>query len=209
VAYSATDALLNFNKAEEKETREKYLLICKEQLLNLTGLVEQILSMSMSRNKTLKLRIEDIPIQSLVTNLVEQHKLKSDKNIAFEIQVPDDLIVRADRNHLHNMLSNLIDNAIKYSDENPEIGISIYRKESNAVIEVTDRGIGISEANQKHLFEKFYRVPHGNLYPVKGYGLGLYYVKTMMEKQGGTVSVKSAPGKGSVFTLKWKADDTD
>ncbi|MDR0866197.1 MAG: HAMP domain-containing histidine kinase [Candidatus Symbiothrix sp.] len=203
VAYSATDALLNFNKADDKETREKYLLICKEQLLNLTALVEQILSMSTNRNKTLKLKIEDIPAKPLIMSLVEQHKLKSDKIISFDLQVPDDLILRADRNHIQNMISNLIDNAIKYSAENPEIGIRIYRKDGSAFVEVKDKGIGISAENQKHIFDKFYRVPHGNLYNVKGYGLGLYYVKTMAEKHDGTVSVKSELGKGSVFIIQW------
>ncbi|MDR0864222.1 MAG: HAMP domain-containing histidine kinase [Candidatus Symbiothrix sp.] len=202
VAYSATDALLNFNKADDKETREKYLSICKEQLLNLTGLVEQILSMNTNRNKTLELKIETFPVKPLVMNLAEQHKLKSGKPIAFEVQVPDDLLIRADRNHLHNMLSNLMDNAIKYASENPEISIRIYQKEENTFIEVEDNGIGISAENQKHIFDKFYRVPHGNIQNVKGYGLGLHYVKTMAEKHGGTVSVKSTTGKGSLFTLK-------
>jgi signal transduction histidine kinase len=201
VAYSATDALLNFNKADDKETREKYLSICKEQLLKLTGLVEQILSMSTSRNKNLELKIEDIPAKNLVMNLVEQHKLKSNKPVSFDIQVSDDLIIRADRNHIQNMISNLIDNAIKYSMEDPEIEIRIYHKEENTFIEIKDNGIGISTENQKHIFDKFYRVPHGNLYNVKGYGLGLYYVKTMAEKHGGTISVKSELGKGAVFSL--------
>jgi signal transduction histidine kinase len=201
VAYSATDALLNFNKAEEKETREKYLSICKEQLLTLTGLVEQILSMSTNRDKILKLTVVDIPAKPLILNLVEQHKLKSDKPVSFEIQVVDDLVIRADRNHLHNMISNLIDNAVKYSTENPEIGIRIYQQEGDTLVEIKDNGIGISAENQKHIFDKFYRVPHGNLYNVKGYGLGLYYVKTLAEKHGGTVRVKSALGKGSIFTL--------
>jgi signal transduction histidine kinase len=203
VAYSATDALLNFNKADDKETREKYLSICKEQLLNLTGLVEQILSMSTNRNKNLELKIEDIPAKPLIISLVEQHKLKSDKNISFALQVPDNLIFRADRNHIQNMISNLIDNAIKYTTENPEININIYQKEANTFIEIEDNGIGISAENRKHIFDKFYRVPHGNLYNVKGYGLGLYYVKSMAEKHGGTVSVKSELGKGSVFTIQW------
>jgi signal transduction histidine kinase len=202
VAYSATDAMLNFGKADDKEKRDKYLRICKEQLLNLTDLVEQILSMSTNRNKSLQLNTDDFQIKPLVVSLVEQHKLKADKVVSFEIDVPDDFVVRADRHHLHNMISNLIDNAIKYSTENPEIGICIYRKDGNTFVEVKDNGIGISAENQEHIFDKFYRVPQGNLYNVKGYGLGLHYVKTMAEKQGGTVTVKSTLGKGSIFILR-------
>jgi signal transduction histidine kinase len=204
VAYSATDALLNFDKADNKAVRERYLLICKEQLLSLTGLVEQILSMNTQRNKTLNLNMEDIPAKDLVMNLVELHTLKAAKNVSITMDVPDDLLVRADRNHLHNILSNLIDNAIKYSGEKPEIEIRMYRKEDAVWIEVKDNGIGISPENQKHIFDRFYRVPHGNLHNVKGYGLGLHYVKVLMEKHGGSVSVKSSIGKGSVFTLQLK-----
>ena len=122
----------------------------------------------------------------------------------------ENLTLRADRLHLYNMISNLIDNAIKYSDEKAYIYISAIRcnnscngdRNAYVMLKIQDKGIGIPADRQKHLFDKFYRVPTGNLHNVKGYGLGLYYVKTMIEQHKGTVSVESSTGKGSTFTLK-------
>lgn len=203
VAFSASDALLNFNKAENKEIRERYLMICKEQLLNLSGLVEQILSLSIDKRKSFALRIEDVLMKELIDNQVELHKLKTDKEVSFSIHIDrEDLTIRADRTHLNNMISNLIDNAIKYSSDNIEIIIDIQKKKNMNIIKVKDNGIGISSERQKHIFDKFYRVSSGNLHNVKGYGLGLFYVKTMTEKHGGTISVKSSPDKGTIFTIQ-------
>ncbi len=207
VAYAANDALLNFNQAEEKEQRDKYLNICQEQLQRLSGLVEQILSMSMERRKTFRLHLEELSIQEILEPLIEQHKLKAEKPVHISVDItPKELSVLADRTHFSNILSNLIDNAIKYSPEVVEISIHgrTLCTGSNESIEisVTDRGIGISPEKQTHIFDKFYRVPTGNLHTVKGYGLGLFYVKTLTEQHGGSLSVKSEVGKGSTFTVK-------
>ena len=209
VAYAANDALLNFNQAEEKAQRDKYLRICQEQLQRLSGLVEQILSMSMERRKTFRLHPEVLSVREILEPLIEQHKLKSDKPVRISATVePEGLTLTADRTHFGNIISNLIDNAIKYSQGTAEVDIRCRQTESAeqgklVEISVSDRGIGIASEKQGHLFDKFYRVPTGNLHNVKGYGLGLFYVKTMTEKHGGSVSVKSEPGKGSTFTLRF------
>jgi signal transduction histidine kinase len=115
------------------------------------------------------------------------------------------MTVTADRTHLYNMLSNLIGNAIKYSGEKTcHITLKGTVSSQEMTLSVTDEGIGISEANQKRVFDKFYRVPSGNLHDVKGFGLGLYYVSDMMSKHNGSVTVKSQLGKGSTFTLHFK-----
>ena len=140
--------------------------------------------------------------------LVEQHKLKAGKPVHISTDIePRDLTVLADRTHFSNILSNLLDNAIKYSNGEAEIDIRCRRiatmeQGEQTEISVSDRGIGIAPEKLKHIFDKFYRVPTGNLHDVKGYGLGLFYVKTMTAKHGGTVSVKSEPGKGSTFTIR-------
>lgn len=202
VAYAANDALLNFNQATEKEKRDKYLRISQEQLQRLSGLVEQILSTSMERRKTFRLHTEEVLLRPLIDSLIEQHTLKARKPVTIECEItPYDLTVMADRTHFSNILSNLIDNAIKYSSGETVIYIRCNRLGEQVQIAVSDNGTGIPAEKQKHIFDKFYRIPTGNLHNVKGYGLGLYYVKTMIEKHGGTVRVQSEPGCGSTFIL--------
>ncbi|RGX08128.1 sensor histidine kinase [Bacteroides ovatus] len=202
VAYAANDALLNFNQAEEKSKCDQYLRISQEQLQRLSGLVEQILSMGMERRKTFRLHPEEINLKELITPLMEQHQLKADKPVHIELDIkPETLVIVADRTHFSNIISNLIDNAVKYSKEEAELSISCRQTGGTVTVSVTDRGIGIPLDKQKHIFDKFYRVPTGNLHNIKGYGLGLFYVKSMVEKHGGTITVKSEPDKGSTFTI--------
>ena len=210
VAYAANDALLNFNGAENLTKRQNYLQIIQAQLKQLSGLVEQILSMSMEQRKNFRLNYELVELRPMLENLISQHRLKADKPAEFKLIMKEDIILHADRLHLYNVISNLIDNAIKYSDEKAYICISATRCNgscnsscnAHVTLKIQDKGIGIPTDKQKHLFNKFYRVPTGNLHNVKGYGLGLYYVKTMIEQHKGTVSVESITGKGSTFTLQ-------
>ena len=109
--------------------------------------------------------------------------------------------IRADRTHLSNMISNLSNNAVKYSDEKAEICIKCQISKVSCQIMVIDKGIGIPLDKQPYLFNKFYRIPTGNRHNVKGYGLGLYYVKMMAEFHKGNIRLESTPGKGSTFTL--------
>jgi two-component system phosphate regulon sensor histidine kinase PhoR len=99
------------------------------------------------------------------------------------------------------MINNLLTNAVKYSDKEPVINIEGFKDKENIYIKVVDNGIGIDKSEQKHIFDKFYRVSHGNIHKIKGLGLGLYYVKRIAESHGGDVSVSSKPGKGSIFTV--------
>lgn len=204
VAYAANDVLLNYdNNANVKQ--KKYLNIVREQLTQLSGLVEQILTLSIENRNTFHLNKEFIRIADILPPLIEQHKLKSDKPVTITTNISDTIAVFADRTHFYNILGNLIDNAVKYSGDKPaEIFIEAEQLPDEISISVTDNGIGISEANQQQIFEKFYRVPNGNLHNVKGFGLGLYYVKDIMSKHGGTVTVKSRTGKGTTFTLHFK-----
>lgn len=203
VAYAATDALLNFKLGEDKAKREKYLTICKEQLSELSGLVEQILSMSMEQRKTFLLDKKELLMKDLINSLVDQHRLKTEKTATLRVDIqPEDLSVYADRTHLSNIISNLIDNAIKYSGDDVMIEISATQDAQSCVIKVKDNGTGITSEKLPYIFDKFYRVTAGNQYTTKGYGLGLYYVKTMVEKHGGSISVDSTLAKGSTFTIK-------
>ena len=197
VAYAANDALLNFPDEDSPEQRRKYLEISQNQLEHLSGLVEQILSMSMERRKGLVLHREDIDLASLADDIVEKHRMKAEKDVTFIVDIPSGFTVNADRMHLSNILNNLIDNAVKYSGE--KVAIHIAADEDR--LTVSDDGIGISSSDLKHIFEKFYRAHTGNLHDVKGYGLGLYYVHSIVEKHGWNISVESELGKGTSFTL--------
>lgn len=201
VAYAANDALLNFEAGNDPAKRREYLEISQSQLKKLEGMIEQILSMSMESRKTFELRKENIPLKPLLQNLANQHRLSTEKPCEIHIESEDALVIHADRFHFGNVISNLIDNAIKYSGDAINIIIRAKTTSDGVEISVKDNGIGIAPDKQKHIFDKFYRVPTGDIHDVKGYGLGLYYAKTMVEKHGGTISVSSTLGKGSEFRI--------
>lgn len=204
-AYSAVDTLINFKQGDNKEKSDTYLLLCEEQLSHLNGLVEQILSMSMRKKKSIVINKETIKLSDLINQLVQQHKLKiNGQNVDFNIELtPQDLTVKADRLHLSNIISNIIDNAAKYSSDRIMIDIKCYLEKGRyCVMSIKDNGVGITKENQERIFDKFFRVPNGNIHNVKGYGLGLFYVKTMVEEHNGTILVDSNLGQGSVFTIK-------
>ena len=203
IAYSANDALLNYDTTNDPDKKTKYLTIANKQLKRLGELVENILAMSMERRKTMKLRPEDIQLREFVEEIAAAQRMRGDKDITINVNVADNIVVKADTTHLANVLNNLIDNAIKYSDDCVEISIS----GDNNEVSVRDNGIGIPSKSIPYLFNKFYRVPHGNRQDVRGYGIGLYYVKSILDKMGWGIKVNSVEGKGSVFTIKFSKDE--
>lgn len=199
VAYAANDALLNFGEQADETKRRHYLTLCKQQLEGLSGMVEQILSMSMERRRQFRLNIEAVNLAQLLQPVIEQQRLKADKTVEIMTHIePEGLTIQADRTHLSNILNNLIDNAVKYSPGEAHIEITA----SSTSISVTDHGMGIAADKLPHIFDKFYRVPTGDLHDVKGYGLGLFYVKTMVEKHGWSIDASSTKGEGTTFIIK-------
>lgn len=203
IAYSANDALLNYDTANDPQKKVTYLNIANKQLKRLGELVENILAMSMERRKTIKLKPEEIQIHSFVDEIAAAQRMRGEKNISINVNIDDNIMVEADRTHLANVLNNLIDNAIKYSGNSVEITITGNIQE----LSIRDNGIGIPSKSIPYLFNKFYRVPHGNRQDVRGYGIGLYYVKSILDKMGWSIEVKSTEGEGSVFTIKFSKDD--
>lgn len=198
VAYAANDALLHFDHSLPKEKQTEYLKISLQQLRKLGQLVEQILQMTMERRTTLRLNLEHVDVVPVVKSLTEEYRLKADKPVTFHLVGAEKRpTVYADAAQLQHVMSNLLDNALKYSGSTVDITIGLY----DGTITVADNGIGIAKEKQNYIFDKFYRVPQGNLHNVKGYGLGLYYVRNIMERMGGEVSVKSTLGKGTEFIL--------
>lgn len=202
IAYSANDALLNYDTDNDPQKKVTYLNIANKQLKRLGELVENILAISMERRKTMKLKPETLRLRPFVEEIATAQRMRGEKKITINVDVDDNTSIETDRTHLSNILNNLIDNAIKYSGDSVAITISGNEKE----ISVADNGIGIPAGSIPYLFNKFYRVPHGNRQDVRGYGIGLYYVKSIIDKMGWTIDVRSKEREGSVFTIKISND---
>ncbi|MDE6336408.1 MAG: HAMP domain-containing histidine kinase [Muribaculaceae bacterium] len=203
VAYSAVDSMLRYYDQSDEARNKQFLRIIMQRLSFLSGMIENILSMSMERFKTMKLNIERVAIKSIVEEVSGMMELKADKPVKIDVDIPDNLSVMADSLHLGNVLSNLIDNAVKYSGDSVEIKI----KADGTSIEIADNGIGIEKTELPYIFDKFYRVSSGDRYEVSGYGLGLFYVKQIVEMFGWNIQVASKPRQGTKFTIRFKSNE--
>jgi two-component system, OmpR family, phosphate regulon sensor histidine kinase PhoR len=150
------------------------------------------------------LKIDTIDFEELLQSAKRNFELQVENKggkILLESALTDPTL-EADAFHLSHIINNLLDNANKYADKEPLIKIKAWDQNGSVFVSIADNGIGMSKEAQKKIFDKFYRVPTGNLHDVKGFGLGLAYVKTMLEAHQGEISVSSELGKGSTFTLK-------
>ena len=204
VAYAASDTLLECGDlGNNPSLREEYLNIIKGQLDKLTGLVEMILSTTLKNRDSLQLDLTDTAIKPLLEEAAAQTRLSAKKPCTTTVSVcPDDLTVRMDRKLMSSVLSTLLDNAVKYSGKQVTIALEARQDGDRTCISIADNGIGIAPRDQIHIFEKFYRVPTGDVHNVKGYGIGLFFAKNIVEKHGGRLTVESTPGKGSTFYIE-------
>lgn len=202
VAYAANDALLNYGLADNPVKREEYLLDTREQLEKLSALVERILSMSMKERGNFRLDVSETNIRDMFEKIVQETRLRTAKACDIQIEADENLTAVFDAKLMSSVVSTLVDNAVKYSGEPVRILLKAIRKSDKLFISVSDNGIGIAPEHQRHVFEKFYRVPHGDVHEVKGYGIGLYFAKTIVERHGGRISLTSTPGEGSTFTIE-------
>jgi two-component system phosphate regulon sensor histidine kinase PhoR len=166
--------------------------------------VERVLQMAIFDHGELKLKYEPADLHDIIETVAQNFLLQMDKRggkLEFHPEA-DQTMVSGDVIHLTNVISNLMENAMKYTNRNPEIKISTHNEGESIVVSVADNGMGISKEDQKRIFDKFYRVPTGNVHNVKGFGLGLSYVKLIVEEHGGTIKIKSEPNKGSRFDIQ-------
>lgn len=198
VAYSAADSMLRYYDQSDEARNKQFLKIIMQRLSYLSGMIENILSMSMERFKTMKLNIEEVALKPIVEDISRMMELKAAKPVKIDIGIPDNLSIQADSLHLGNILSNLIDNALKYSGDSVHI---IIKADAHSIT-ISDNGIGIDKENLPFIFDKFYRVTSGNRYEVGGYGLGLFYVKQIVVLMGWNIDVTSKPDQGTMFTIR-------
>jgi len=200
----ATQALHEDTIMGNKETYFRYLQVIREETSRLGSQVEKVLQAATLDKKDFKLSKKDIDLQKMVKQVLGKFKLQVENrngnlHARFDANVYK---TSGDEMHLVNTLQNLLDNALKYSMENPEIMVILDNPDNSRIrIRVTDKGIGIGKGSLKRIFDKFYRVPKGNIHDIKGFGLGLSYVKSVVESHGGKVEVDSELGKGSAFSL--------
>ena len=178
-----------------------YVSMITEENQRLSALVEGILQNSIGSSLSISLHYEFLDILKILQEQINIQKFKLNKEAKIDLKVIGTPIqIKADKIHTTNLLVNLIENAVKYSKGNPQIEISIiYNKEVKVIVK--DYGIGMAKEHLARIFDRFYRVPTGNVHDVKGYGLGLSYVKSIAEAHGWKINVKSEEGVGSVFEL--------
>ena len=165
--------------------------------------VEKVLQVALFEKGRLKFSFHPIELNSVLTkvkNSFELHIKKKEGSIVLDLD-PETTLIQADEVHVTNVFFNLLDNAIKYCNETPHIKITTQSKKNGVFVLVKDNGIGIAKENQMKIFDNFFRVPTGNIHNVKGFGLGLSYVKKVVEEHGGTIKVESELGKGTTFLL--------
>ena len=185
---TAVEAIENFNVLEDTEKTKRYLLMSSAQLKKLHQMVEKLLETATLDSEKLILKKESVDLVGLISRIVKKYKILTEKNISFSSNIHY-RIQSLDIFHVENAISNLIDNAIKYGGQQIEVNINSVL--NYTVITVVDDGKGIEKNQQERVFDKFYRIPKGNRHDVKGFGIGLYYSKKIIEKHGGTIQLTS------------------
>ncbi len=199
----AVEALQDPELSNQDKFRARYLGIIKEENKRLVSQVENVLQAAALDKKDFKLKLEKINLSQLLESNVNQMSLqleKRDGKISFINKLKNPTI-EGDAFHITHIFNNLLDNANKYSPEKPVIRIEAKDDGDEVMVSVQDHGMGMTKESQRKIFDKFYRIPTGNLHDVKGFGLGLSYVKTMLEAHKGNIHVHSELGKGSTFTI--------
>lgn len=201
----AADSIKNPKIINNPESLLNFLRIIKDENNRMNSHVEKVLQMAMIDKGEYGADIENVDAMVLIEKAVSSIYIQVEKKGGELTFLPnaDNHIIRVDELHFSNIIHNLLDNAIKYTPENPHIIISTKNENDKLIIEVKDNGIGINNSELKFIFEKFYRVSTGNIHNVKGFGLGLSYVKKMTEIFGGKIEVKSEINIGSTFKLEF------
>jgi len=199
----ASDALGSPKVFGKRESTNYYLDIIRQENKRMNTQVEKVLQMALIENNDFQLDIQHIDLHSIIENVAHVSQLTANEKKGRIVTVlkAGESHILGDEMHLANIINNLIDNALKYNEKAPEILIETFNEDKNLIVRISDNGFGMSKEIQKHIFDKFYRKPSGNIHNVKGFGLGLSYVKAIVHEHKGSIEVKSEPGNGSTFIL--------
>jgi two-component system phosphate regulon sensor histidine kinase PhoR len=195
---AALEGVQNFTSTGDSEKTRRYLSMGQDQLKKLNGMVEKLLETATLDSSDLNLQMGQVELAEIIENLVLRHTSQTDKKIRFELKT-DDTELMGDAFHLENAINNLLDNAVKYGGD--EILVSLDKKANELNVSVSDSGTGLSSKEAKMIFDKFYRVAQGNKHNVKGFGIGLFYTKSIIDKHGGTIEVDTKPTTTFKITL--------
>ncbi len=201
----ASEALRDDEITEDKARVSRLANIIYEENARLGSHIERVLNIARIDKNDFKLENKPVDVNEMVNVVLDSMALKLQKcnaDVVLNLEAQN-AVINADELHFSNVLYNLIDNAIKYSQDVPQITIGTYNKNGHIVIKVADKGIGMGRDQQTKIFEQFYRIPTGNVHNVKGFGLGLSYVNTIVKRLNGTIAVKSEKDRGSEFELKF------
>ncbi|ELR68564.1 Two-component system sensor histidine kinase [Fulvivirga imtechensis AK7] len=200
----ALEAFRNFNVLDNPKVTHEYLDIVKTELDRLSLMTERILNTSVYENIGIEVDNEVFDFKDTVNQSVKGMNLSSQDKLATVETVfhGSDFKLKGSKMHLTNLVYNLLDNAINHGRSQTPVRVTLTEESRHLVLEVKDFGMGIPREYKHKIFEKFFRVPHGDVHNVKGYGLGLSYVKQVVKAHQGTIEVESEPGKGSAFTIK-------
>ena len=205
----ACEVLMDVDLNRSSKIKDKYIGIIDDENKRLSSQVERVLQIATLEKGNLKLDFKRLDIHLILAKAVDIIKFKIEKRKGIITQKLDarNSYINGNGVHLLNIINNLLDNSNKYSVENPDILVKTYNKDDSLFVEIADKGIGIKKGNFNKIFDKFFREPQGNVHNVKGFGLGLSYVKNMLEKHDASIQVISDKNKGSVFLIKFKIDN--
>ena len=199
----ACEALNDPSVPQNEDSRRRFVAMIRDENKRLGSLVENVLQSAVMDSGHMLLKRVDLDLHNVVHDVVRSSSMQvSRRNGRIDLDLKAEIHhLTGDRIHLTNLLYNLVDNAVKYTEKEPRITIATRSTDEGVFLSVTDNGIGIPRSEQQKVFDKLYRVPTGNIHNAKGFGLGLSYVRTVVQRHGGRIELESEPGRGSTFRI--------
>ena len=199
----ASQMLQDGTVSNTQKTIEHLSQVINQESKRLSFQVEKVLQMAVFNEGRIKFKFKEFDVNEMINSVAANFEIRvKNKNGILETDISaKNPVMKGDEVHITNVVFNLLDNAVKYSKEIPEIKITTENKKDNIVISVQDKGIGINKEHHEQIFDKFYRVPTGNIHNVKGFGLGLSYVKKIVDMHNGTIKIESELNKGTKFSI--------